>query len=258
MARGDFRAAVLAVNHAGGDVALEGQPVRQGVQFHHQPPFVANRLQIGAGGAGTLAVAGGGLVETDAVLAVAVEVVAIGQVQLLAGADKRHAQRMAIAVFADRQQPVGAVVVVGQAFVGLGAFEVGQHLPVAPAGAAIALGPVVVILRLAAQVDHAVDRTAAAQHFALRDLHAAVIGVRFRFRFVGPALFGDDLGHAGRHLDKQVIVVAAGFQQQHPRLGAADQLRRQHAAGGTGADDDVIKGIFRHDSSPCAIGILAE
>ena len=81
-ARGHFRAAVLAVDHAGGNVALEGQPMRQRVQFHHQPPFVAHRLQVGAGGAGAFAVVGGGLVETDAVLAVAVEVVAIGQVQL--------------------------------------------------------------------------------------------------------------------------------------------------------------------------------
>ena len=142
---------------------------------------------------------GGGLVEADAVLAVAVEIVAVGQVQLLASADKRHAERVSVAVLADRQQALTAVIGVGQALVGLGTFEIGQHVLIAPADAAVTFGPLVVILPLATNIDHAVDR---AQHLALGDLHAAVVGVRLGFGFVGPAFFGDDFRHAGRHLDE--------------------------------------------------------
>ena len=55
--------------------------------------------------------------------------------------------------------------------------------------------------------------------------------------------------HPGRNVDERVQVARAGLEQQDacPRLA---QPVRQHAAGGTGADDDVVGGRRLHRSDP--------
>ncbi|MNE73567.1 hypothetical protein D3C80_1695870 [compost metagenome] len=68
--------------------------------------------------------------------------------------------------------------------------------------------------------------------------------MRLWLGFIRPAFFGDDLGDPGGHFDKQIIVVATGFQQQDAGLSTADELGCQHATRRACANNDVIEVIF--------------
>ena len=96
-----------------------------------------------------------------------VEVVAAGNADLLGGVAKRLEDVPAQALPRDLPLAAGAVQVGVAAEAVLGAAEVGKHVLPAPAGIA-ELAPVVVVGRLAAHVDHAVDRRAATEHLAAR------------------------------------------------------------------------------------------
>ena len=131
----------------------------------------------------------------------------------------------------------------------LGLLEIGQHVVPAPAGIA-ELAPAVVVGRLAAHVDHAVDRGAAAQHLAAR------IGERAA---VEPGL-GLGLSSSSRCADCRCSRGSRpGYGSsdscpcRRPRAaGRACRIGRQavgeHAAGGAGADDDVVE--FVHGLAP--------
>ena len=114
-----------------------------------------------------------------------------------------------------------------------------QPQPVQPAR-----GPAVVVGRRAADVDHRVQRAAAAGHAALRHEHLAAVGVRLRCRLVDPRALGADHAHEGRrHPDELDGVGRPGLEQQHavPRL---HEPVRDDAAGRSGADDDVVETLL--------------
>jgi hypothetical protein len=94
-----------------------------------------------------------------------------------------------------------------------GAPEIRQHIVERPAGVA-KLAPLVEVLRLAADIDQAVDRGRTAKHLAARPEHAATVQVGFRLRFVAPvdAGIGDGLAIAQRNVDPEMPVVSACFQ----------------------------------------------
>src|SRR6185437_15749378 len=96
-----------------------------------------------------------------------VEVIVARKAGLSCRLDESFAQRMRFAHIGDRERAAGAVQRICAALLILCAPEVGQHVPEAPAGIT-ELTPVVVILRLAADIEQAVDRTGTAQHFAAR------------------------------------------------------------------------------------------
>ena len=109
----------------------------------------------------------------------------------------------------------GAVELVGAPPVVLRALEVGQHVVPGPAGIA-ELAPVVVVGRLAAHVDHAVDRRAAAQHLAARIVQRTSVQAGLGLGLEAPV--GARVAHgveiADRDVDPEVVVAAAGLQQQ--------------------------------------------
>ena len=94
--------------------------------------------------------------------------------------------------------------------------EVGQHVVPGPAGIAH-LPPQVVVARLAAHVDHAVDRRAAAEHAPARIVEAAAVEARLRGGLEAPV--GARVAHqvevADGDVDPVVVVLATGLQQQH-------------------------------------------
>ena len=101
----------------------------------------------------------------------------------------------------------------------------------------------IVIRRLAAQIKQAVDRTRSAQDLATRldDLTVVELGLRLRLvEPVDPAV-GKQLAVAEGNMDPEVAIVATGFQQQDAMAARGGQAVGQHAAGGTGADDDVVE-----------------
>ncbi|MCY1309267.1 hypothetical protein D9M70_593460 [compost metagenome] len=136
------------------------------------------------------------------------------------------------------------MVVVGALVVGLGLAEVGQAVGVAPVLQRLVLCPAVVVHRVAADIDHAVDQRRTTQPLAAALRHAAVVHVRLGLGDVGPVVGGalQRIRQRGRHLRApvQAPVGAARFQQQHRDTGVFSQPRRQHAACRAGADDDVV------------------
>ena len=134
------------------------------------------------------------------------------------------------------------MILVGAAYLVLRLLEIGQHVVIAPADIA-ALPPAVVVLMLATHIEQAVDRARPAQHLAARLKHLPAAKAGFRFGLVHPVdgLFLEQFAVAERDVNPDVGVLRPCLQQQHrmPAIGA--QPVREHAAGGAGADDDVIE-----------------
>ena len=105
----------------------------------------------------------------------------------------------------------------------------------------------IVVGRLAAHIDHGVDRARAAEQPAARPIHAPALHRRLRRRLVAPVVSRTgELGDAGRHAHKKRSVRAAGLEQQHFGFGFCRQPVGQHRTGRARADDDVIVSRFRH------------
>ena len=122
----------------------------------------------------------------------------------------------------------------------LGFAEIRQHIIPAPAGIA-ELVPMVVICRLPAHVDHAVDRRTAAEDAAPRILDRTTVEARLRCRFEPPigARIADAVEIADRDMHPVVMVGPTGLDQQNGvPLG---QTVGQNAPRRAGTDDDVIK-----------------
>ena len=137
---------------------------------------------------------------------------------------------------------VGALVMV---FVQL---EPGQRVAPGPGLVAGQLRPLVVVARLPAHVDHAVDAAAAAQRLAARIAQRAAVQAGGRLGVVEPvgARVADAIQVAHRNVDPVVVVLAAGLDQQHALGCVCAESVGQQAAGRAGADDDVVKSGFAH------------
>ena len=237
-----LRLAVQQRLHAGGAAAIQQHAPRLRAGEHAQVGARHGRVQVGAGGVPALAVLLRDLVEAHAFLRGAVEVVVARPAGGHRGFDKARRHRVGRAQVGHVQRPVGAVQGVGTALVALCAAEPGQHVGPAPAGGALG-GPGVVVLGLAAGVDHGVDGAAAAQHLAARLEAPAAVQARLRLGgerpVAAPAGHGGD--EAGGHGDLPAAVVTAGFQQGHAHGGVFAQPPGQHAAGRAAAHDHVVK-----------------
>ena len=173
-----------------------------------------------------------------------VEIVVARIARLLRGVDERLAQRMRLADVGDGERPADAVQRVLAPLLVLGAAEVRQHIVEAPAGIA-ELPPMIVIRRLAAQIKQAVDRARPAQDLASRLDHLTVVELGLRLRLVEPVdpAVGEQLAVAERDMNPEMTIMAARFQQENAMAARRGQAVGQHAAGGTGADDDVIERV---------------
>jgi hypothetical protein len=186
------------------------------------------------------------LKEPAAQLHGAVEIRIERQAGLLRGLDEEMAERIRIGTLGDIERTVVAVKAVVQVLVALGPLEVRQHIVVAPAGIA-ELPPMIVVSRLAAHIDHGIDRARAANETAARPIHAPAFHRRLRRGFVTPVeTRTGQVGDAGRHAHIERIVGTAGLEQQHPDLGARRQPVGQDRAGRPRSDNDVVVFRFRH------------
>ena len=194
-------------------------------------------MQVGDGGRRAHAAALGDLVHPDAVLLAVVEVLVASQPGLYAGLDERVRDAVVRALLADRERPAGAVESGGATLVVLGLDEVRQEVGPAPSRDA----PGVVVERVAADVDHRVDRRGASEHSPARQRYASLIAVGFRRRVVVPVdLRRAELQVAERDVDVFVDVRRPGLQQQHLHVRVFAEARRQHAARRSSPDDHVV------------------
>ena len=124
--------------------------------------------------------------------------------------------------------------------------EVRQRVGPGPGGVAAQSCPVVVVARLAAHVNHAVDAGRAAQRFAARVAQAAAIQTRLRFGVVQPV--GARVANAVQVTDGDVnpvvVVFAPRFNHQHSPGGISTQPVGQQATGRAAAHNDVVKNRF--------------
>ena len=104
-------------------------------------------------------------------------------------------------------------------------------------------GPRVVVARLAAHVDHAVDARAAAQRLAARIQQVAAVQRGFGFGAVAPvgARIADAAQIAHGDVDPRVVVRRARFDEQHAARGIRAQTIGEQAARGARADDHVVE-----------------
>ena len=153
----------------------------------------------------------------------------------------------------DDERAVVPVILARAERVGLHALEVGQYVAVAPrAGVADEAGPVVVVLVLAAQIDHAVDGAGATKNLAARPHGVAPVERGVGFARVHPVEAGvqDRLDLAGGDPDERGVVGTAALEQQDLVFRLGREPMRQHAPGRARTDDDVIP---RHSSFPLAL-----
>src|SRR5690606_5453756 len=96
-----------------------------------------------------------------------------------AGRDVGLAQRILHAHIGDAERSAGAVILICAPLLILGTLEVGQHVPIRPAGVS-ELAPGVEILRLTANIEQPVHRAGAAENAPARPWNDAAVEVRLR------------------------------------------------------------------------------
>ena len=226
-------------------VAVEHDPAHQrvGDDLDVGPPH--RRAEIGARRALPAAAAPGLLHPADIGAGAGrqvVDVLVVFEADLGAGLDQLLAQRRFVRGARGQERPAGAVELVLAALPVLGPLEIGQY--VVPRPAAVAeLAPMIEILGLAAHVDHAVDRAGAAQHLAAGIKDRAVVDAGIGLGDVAPGqgLVVEQFDVAGRDVDQRVAVGPARLDQHDPGRRVLRQPVGQDAAGGAGADDNVIR-----------------
>ncbi|MCY1354775.1 hypothetical protein D9M69_411670 [compost metagenome] len=242
----DLLAVVVA--HADAALALEDQAVEGGIEEEPQVAAIEDGPQVALGCTATLAILLGDLVAEAAILLAAVVVVGARNALRLGRVHEDVAQRARRLQLGDIQRAASAMErVLAEALVVLRPLEVRQHRVVVPAGVAQAL-PVVVVPAMAAYIDHAVDRTGAAQDLAARLVAGASVEPRLRHGFEGPVMeaFAHHHHHAGWRLDQQLLVTATGLQQANADLRILAQARGDRTSAGATAHHHVIEHMLTH------------
>jgi len=253
----DLFAGAVAIAHAGGTTSVEQDPGGPCFASDRQVRAAACRAQIGSRGAAAPAARRGQLVVAGAFLPGAVEVVVVRHADLTGAFDEGIDQFMPPLDVRYRQRSRRTVECVGAgpvALVRLGADEVRQHVAVGPAIVA-ERGPVVVVLRLPADVDESVDRARAAECLAARPVDSPAVHVRVRIRVEAPVvpLVPHRLAVADRQMDPDRPIRGPRFEEQHPHRRIFRQACGEDAAGRPGADDDVVERGGTHRAGPAPL-----
>ena len=179
----------------------------------------------------------------DAFVVAAIEVLDLRNAGFGRGIRKRFEDLPSQFDALDAQLAALPVLLVRAAPVVFGLHEDRQHVLPRPAGVAGQLRPLVVVARLAAQIEHRVDRGAAAEHAPARIADRAAVQPRLGLGLVAPvgALVADAVEIADGDVDPHPVVFAAGFQQQNRVARIGREAVGEDAAGGAGADDDVVE-----------------
>src|SRR5216683_507208 len=170
---------VPGIFEADGTLALEQHAMRKRADLDIEVGALHRRAQIGDCRTAPPHLADCQLVGPDAFLLGAVKIGVGREPGLLCAADKGIVQLVLGAQIGNVERAALAVIIVGAAFLVLGAAEIREHIVIRPADIA-ELAPMVEILALAADIDEAVDRAGAAEHLAARPGDAAPAQPRHR------------------------------------------------------------------------------
>src|SRR5712671_1812991 len=216
-----FIAPLPVIAHTRRALAVEGDPGCLRVGDNGQIRPVHHRMQIGGRGRATFAILVaapelGNLIKAGAFLFRSVEIIVATDLVFRASVDEGVADRPRAALVGDAQRPVAAVQIIGAALIAFGALEIGQNIVPRPAVAAKG-GPIVVIVAVAPDVDHSVDRTRATECLAARLIAAAAVEPWLWHRFEGPVvdlrLSRKHRRHADRCSDENTLAFATSLDQ---------------------------------------------
>ncbi|MNQ78559.1 hypothetical protein D3C85_934740 [compost metagenome] len=248
---GNMSAAIVqAIFDAAGAAPFEHNALHQGPLDQLQVGPAQGRLDGITGDRRTPAVPIVDLENARAPGLAIVEIVHALQPCLGRSLDHRVGHRVHRGQITGGKRPPTTMQGVADALLVFSAHEIRQQLRPAPAAGASA-DPVGVILLVATDVDHPVDRRRATHQLAARHHHAPPARVFLRLGLVHPGIPGV-VGHGPptcRHADEQLLVAAAGFEQQHPVAAVLTQARGQCSTRRAGPHHDVVE-CFRQNCSP--------
>src|ERR1700680_599059 len=238
---------VYIVAHPDAALAFDQQAFGQRIGLDGQVWPPSRPIQIADGGAHPTTTADRRLGHADTVLHRAVVVLGVGDADLAGRLDQRVVDRSALVAFGDLQRPAAAAVLAGG--VTLVTFHVPenrQDLPVTPAAIA-ELRPGIVVVRLATDKDHPVDRRRPAQKLTARNgnapLAGTLVGLR-RIQPVGGRVF--DQPRESYRDPRPGRAFPAPLKHQDPVLAVDAQSVRQHRSGGSRTHHDIIKDLVFH------------
>ena len=197
-------------------------------------------MQEGDRRAAAHAAALGELVAPESVLLGAVEVGVLRQAGLGGRLHEGVGERVVGTALGDRQRAADAVELVGAALVVLAALEVLKDLVVRPPARA-ARRPLVEIGAVTADVDHRVDRAAAAERLGARQVRVAAVEAGLGVGREVPVVTAlEQLPERDRDVDLLGVISAAGLDEGDLDRGVLREAAGEYAAGRSGSDDDVV------------------
>jgi hypothetical protein len=140
--------------------------------------------------------------------------------------------------------------IVGAAAIQVSILEVRQAVRVVPGLHPRVGGPALVVERVAALEDLAVDARRAAKDPPASVIDPTAVHERLGLRFVPPVVepAADREGERRRHVDEDVepVVWSSSFEHQHASLRVGAQAVGQDAAGRAATDDDEVVATATH------------
>ena len=215
-----------------GAPAAQEHAVNQRSGLYLEIRAAESRCQIRAGSAAPPAVAGGAVDPAKALLPFTVRVGSGAVAGLQSGLNECGRQRCSRQIGSEyRQGPGPAVIRISAVQMTLCAFKVRQYVCIAPPRQS-RLGPAVVVVGVAADVDHAVDGRRAAEHPPPRMREAPAVEVGLRIRHIVPveAVGTQQAADCRRHRNSPAAVFRACLEQQYARFPIFREPRREHAA----------------------------
>ena len=212
-ARRPYRRMIL---DADSTVVLDQHARSMRAGLHNQIRTCARGFQIGFRRAPTPLVVAGRLVIAATFLTCAIEVGIARNASLHAGLQHGVCQFQAFRLITHVQRSADAVELIGAMRLVLRLLEERQDGIPVPIFAA-SLAPFIVIAVAAAYIHHAVDRAAAAERLATRQIQFPTAELRLWLGLEPPVHRWIDvgLGEAERDVDPRIAVRRPGFQEQH-------------------------------------------
>ena len=242
---GGDRRAVAQIFHADRPFALEEDAGSQCVGLHADVRTLHGGPEEGARGGHAAAALGRNLIDADAVLACAVEVLVEGEAGFAASFQIVFRERMNLArAVGDVDRPAASAPLVLTGLVVLDRLEHWQQIVIAPAGVA-GCAPIVEILRMPAHPDQGIDGARTAEQFSARP----VVGIAGKAGIgLGPVVpvhrrIEEGLAVAERHLDEEAPVGAARLKYKDGESPAGRKPFGDSRSGRTGADHNEIIGL---------------
>ena len=228
--------------HANGFPAIEAQLVDEDISFDGEVGALLCRFEIGFGGTAAHAIADIGLRQMRALLQTTVVVVGLRQSPGLARAEEAVIKNVIAVALDDAHRAIVAALRRGLAEPGLEFFEIGQAVRIGPALEAKVF-PAVIIFRVAAHPDHAIDRRTSAKATATGLSQAAIVQMRFRLARVAPVIYFafNRKRQSRRHTNGQRIGNGSCLQQAHGHIFLRRKAVGQNTTRRACTDDHIIK-----------------